>query len=86
MSYFDGKVRHIKTEKADFIVPERMRSARILRGMEKKEAAEKLGISEFQLGLMENGHQLIPKEFIFNLMTVYCIGKEYFYELQWERV
>lgn len=87
MSYFDPRVRIGKTEDVGFIVPERIREARIIRGMEQGEAAAKLGISKQKLGLIENGHvKDIPLEFLFRVMTVYDLPRKFFYKLKWERV
>lgn len=87
MSYFDPRMRIRKTEKVDFIVPERIREARLARAIELEEAAEKLCISKLELGRIENGHIWdIPLEFLFKVMTVYELPRGFFYKLVWERV
>lgn len=55
MSYFDPRMRIRKTEKVDFIVPERIREARLARGIELEEAAEKLCISKLELDASRTG-------------------------------
>lgn len=85
-AFHDFKLHIIKTEMVDFIVPERLRSARELIGLTLPEAAEKLQISKYTLGLYENGHREIPKEMLFKLMNAYSLPKNYFYEVRWERV
>lgn len=88
MSLFhDFRARTRKSEKVDFIVPERIAEARKVSGMTQEEAAYKLGISKQRLGLIENGHVSdIPIEFLFNLMSVYDMPKGFFYKVVWERV
>lgn len=87
MSLFHDFKNHItKSEEVNFIVGERIRSARQLRGMTQKEAAEKLGISKSQLGRMENNHIEVPQGLIFKLMNTFELGKKYFYTIRWERV
>ncbi|MDQ4678561.1 helix-turn-helix transcriptional regulator, partial [Stenotrophomonas maltophilia group sp. RNC7] len=84
--YHDPRVKHTKTETVDFIVPERLREARLYRDIGRKYAAEQLGISERLLGLYENGHEEIPKQLIFGLQNLYNFPQKYFYEVRWERV
>lgn len=86
MSIYDPTPLIIKTERADFIVPERLREIRGLRGMTLKSSAELLGISPRQLGLYENGRAEVPKEMLFNLQKLYNVKKSYFYEIRWKRV
>ena len=87
MSYFDPRNRITKTEKVDFIVPERLRSARVARCISQKEASELLDIPQRELGLMENGHvKDIPKEILFKYMKAFEFPKSYFYQVIWERV
>jgi transcriptional regulator with XRE-family HTH domain len=87
MSYHDPRVKIIKYEKVDFIVPERIRGARIYREIEFKEAAKMLEIPERELGLIENGHvENISKEFLFKVMKAYGFPKGFFYKVIWERV
>lgn len=85
MSYFDPINRIIKTETVNFIVPERLRSARAYRGYPRKFCAEQLGISDRVLGLYENGHKEIPKELLMGLEKLYGFPKGYFYKVRWER-
>jgi transcriptional regulator with XRE-family HTH domain len=87
MSYHDPRNRISKTEKVDFIVPERLLSARIARGISQKEAAELLDIPQREVGLMENGHvKDIPKEILFKYMKAFNFPKNFFYQVRWERV
>ncbi len=87
MSYFDPRMRIRKTEKVDFIVPERIREARRARGLELEDAAERLGISKQKLGCIENGHiEEIPLEFLFKAMSVYDMPRGFFYRVVWERI
>lgn len=86
MSYHDPRVKHTKAEIVDFIVPERLRSARLYRDIDRRVAAEQLGISDWQLGLYENGHKEVPKELLFGLEKLYGFPKGYFYKVIWERV
>lgn len=87
MSFFDPRVRIRKTEKVDFIVPERIAEARQARGMDLEEAAEKLGVTKQYLSMLENGHiNNIPKDFLFQCMTVYGFPRNFFYKVVWERV
>lgn len=87
MSLFDPVVRVCKYETVDFVVPERIREARKARGLERKEAAERLGINDRQLGLIENGHKRVTdKEFLFRLMKVYDMPRGFFYKVTWLRV
>jgi transcriptional regulator with XRE-family HTH domain len=85
VSYYNPVVQHTKSEIVDFIVPERIKEARIYRGLDRKEAAIKLGVTNCELGLMENGHSNIPKEFLFKLMTVYDFPQRFFYRVVWHR-
>ena len=86
MSYFNP-VNHpaSKSEDVDFIVPERLREACILRDMDYKCAAFQCGISEQEFGAMANGHKEIPREMIFGLMKVFNMPEKYFYHVRWER-
>ncbi|HHX62148.1 MAG TPA: hypothetical protein GX707_15780 [Epulopiscium sp.] len=86
MSYYDSRARHIKAEIVDFIVPERLIEARLVRDYPRSFCAEQLGISEWLLGMYENGHKEIPKELLFGLQTLYRFSKGFFYNMKWERV
>ncbi|HHX61324.1 MAG TPA: helix-turn-helix transcriptional regulator [Epulopiscium sp.] len=86
MSYHDPIIRVCKTEIVDFIVPERLREARLARDYPRKFCAEQLGVSECLLGMYENGHKEIPKELLFGLQTLYKFPKGFFYNVKWERV
>lgn len=87
MSYHVPVVKITKHERVNFIVPERIRDARIAREIERNEAAKLLDIPERELALIENGHvNDIPKEFLFKCMSVYNFPKNYFYEVEWQRV
>lgn len=85
MSYHDPINRICKTEQVDFIVPERLREARICREYTRKLCADQLGMSDYELGMYENGHKEIPKELLFKLQKLYGFPKGYFYKVRWER-
>ena len=86
MSYFDGRIRHTKTNEVDFIVNDRLIEAREIRGMSQETAARLIGLSQSQLGLWENGHQELPLEMLFLFMKVYNFPRKFFYQERWERV
>ena len=86
MSIYDPNPLIVKTERTNFIVPERLREIRTLRGMTIESSAERLGINSRQLGLYENGHVEVPKEMLFNLQKLYNVKKSYFYLIRWKRV
>lgn len=86
MSYFDPVNRIFKTEIVDFVVLERLREARKYRDYPRNFCAEQLGISDGELGMYENGHKEIPKEFLMGLEKLYQFPKGYFYRVRWERV
>lgn len=86
MSYHDPINRIYRTEVVDFIVPERLREARLLRDYPRSFCAEQLGISDRELGSYENGHKEIPKELLFGLEGLYKLPKGFFYKVRWERV
>lgn len=86
MSFYDPKVIITKTEKVNFIVPERLREACVIRGMSYKEAAQACKINEVEFGLMANGHKEIPNEYLFNLMQGLGFPKGFFYILRWKRI
>lgn len=86
MSYFDPINRHYKTEKVDFIVPERLREARAMREYPRNFCAKQLGISDSELGSYENGHREIPVELLFGLQKLYEVPRQFFYKVRWERV
>ena len=87
MSEHDPVVRHApKREQVDYIVPERLREARKYRGIERKDAAFILGLTEQEYGLYENGHKPIPKEMAFGLMMLFKFPSRFFYQIKWERV
>lgn len=86
MSYHDPINRITKTEKVDFIVPERLREARMLREYPRKFCAEQLGVSDYELGMYENGHKEIPTELLFGLQTLYKFPKGFFFKVRWERI
>jgi transcriptional regulator with XRE-family HTH domain len=79
-------MHHTKHETVNFIVPERLRNARLSRALNLDEAADLLGINKHELGRMENGHQEIPKGMLFKLMSTYNFPRKYFYTVFWERV
>lgn len=75
-----------KIEKVKYIVPERIKEARIYRGMTSEEARIACKIeSKIQWNRWCNGHEKIPEEIIFNLMSGLRFPKEFFYELKWYR-
>ena len=75
-----------KTEKVNYIVPERIREARIYRGMTSEEARIACKIdSKIQWNRWCGGHEEIPEEIIFHLMTGLRFPKEFFCELKWYR-
>lgn len=74
-----------KTEKVDFIVPERIREAVKYREYTYKKAAEKCGIEYREFCLMCNGRKEISKEMIFKLMNGLHFPKSFFYQLKWFR-
>ena len=86
MSYFNPISKIIKFEFVDFVVPERLRSARHYRGLSQEQASIQLGISRQLLGLYENGYKEIPKELVMSLENVYSFPRKYFYKVVWERV
>jgi transcriptional regulator with XRE-family HTH domain len=86
MSYFNPVHKIIKFEFVDFVVPERLRSARAYRGLSQEQASILLGIPQQLLGLYENGHKDIPKELLMGLEKLYGFPKGYFYKVRWERV
>ena len=86
MSYFNPISKITKTEFVDFVVPERLRSARAYRGLSQEQASILLGIPQQLLGLYENGHKEIPKELVMSLEYVYSFPQKYFYKVVWERV
>ena len=85
MSEYDARVKVIKKEKVDFIVPERIRQACILREYTYKEAAEKCEMNYKEFGTYANGHKDVPKEMIFNLMKGLNFPKNFFYWVEWTR-
>lgn len=85
MSEFDGRVKYIKKEKVDFIVPERIRQACLFRGYTYKEAAERCEINYIEFGAYANGHEDIPEEKIFDFMKGLNFPKDFFYWVKWTR-
>lgn len=86
MSYFNPINKIIKFENVDFIVPERLREARLMRGYPRDFCAKQLGICESELGIYENGHKEIPVELLFGLQKLYDVPKQFFYRVTLERV
>lgn len=75
-----------KTEEVNYIVPERIKEARIYRGMTSEEARMACKIeNKNQWGRWLGGHDEIPEEIIFNLMNGLRFPKEFFYQLKWYR-
>lgn len=86
MSLFDPIMRYeCKYENVDYIVPERIRQAVNYRGYTYMEASELCGIPIKEFGRMANGHEEIPKEYIFKLMKGLEFPKSFFYRIRWER-
>lgn len=86
MSYMHNfTVKVIKREKVNFIVPERIREACILRGYSYKEAAKKCDIEHRRFGAYANGHEDIPNEIILQLVGGLHFPKDFFYWIEWTR-
>lgn len=87
MSVHDPIVKHSpKFESVDYIVPERIREAIRARGLTYNEAADKCEVERHTFGLVANGHiDIIPKEYIFNLMKGLDFPEKFFYQLKWVR-